>query len=175
MREASGLARSVGSSFLPEVERVEGGRQIHVAVGDSEFLAEGLEPLQSRLAQLALESPVAATVKDAASDEAVLVNPAAIALLIGASAGGHGQETWDIEPGCRIDQFRWRDKEPMAVGREVAAVPARVAPADPGRLLAELLADPFVQRRYFLDESAVSREFSHHRLFFRILSISSKV
>jgi len=116
-----------------------------MAVGDLELLTKVFEAFQGRLAQLILEDGIPPTVEDPAADEAVLVNPAAVVLLIGAPAAGHRQEPLHVEFRGQVDQFRRRDEETMAIGGEIAAGPTCVARTDPSGLFAKLLRDPVVQ------------------------------
>lgn len=105
----------------------------------------------------------------------MLVDRAVLALLVRTSAGGRRLQRSRIEPRGQVDQLGRRDEEPVVVSLEIAAGPARLAATGASRVLPELCIDPVVEGRYFLDESAASLGFSHHRLFFLILSISSKL
>lgn len=144
-------------------------------VGDAVPFTDCLEPSQDRLAQMALKIRLAVAAEDPTRGEAVLVDRAVFALLVRTSAGGHRLQCSRLELRGQVDQLGWRDEEPVVVSLEIATGPARLAAAGTSRVPPKLGVDPIIEDRYFLDESAASLGSSHHRLFFLILSISSKL
>ena len=154
-------------------ERRQGLRQIGVPVGDLEPFADGLESLQGGFGQFALEVTVSAAAEDPTACEAMSVHAAFRPVLIGTLPGIHLREARGVQFRSQVDQLRRRDEEEVVVADEVAAVAARLALSGPIGVLPELGLDPVVERRYFVEESAVSCGFSHHRLFLLIRSIFS--
>ncbi len=153
-------------------EVAEGCWQILVAVGDLEPLAYRLEALHDCLAQLALERGVAFAAEDPAGRKAMLVYRATPVLLIRASPAGRPLQSRHAKSGRQVHQLWRRDEEPVVVGGEIAARPTRLAPSCAVRVLSQLRIEPLVEIGYFRKDSAVSFGCSHHRVFFRILSIS---
>ena len=101
------------------------------------------------------------------------VYTAPCSLLIRASSRRHRFELGHVELGRQVDQLGWCHEQQMIVPDEVTTGAAGVAlPGGLGVFL-DLGLDPFVQGRYFCEESAVSLWFSHHRLFLLIRSILS--
>ena len=149
--------------------------KVLVAVRQAGLFTDRLEFSQRRLAQFALEVRVACAAEDPTAREAVLVNRAPTVLLIRTPTGGHLSKCIGPQPGGQVDQLRRRDEEPVVVGREIAAGAAGVASSRSTVRPLDLRVDPAIELRHLLDHSAVSVGFSHHRLFFRIRSISSHV
>ena len=82
-REVHQPARSAGQDSaadrqVPELKAGQRRREILIAVGDPELLAEGLEPSQGLLAQFALEIRIAVTAEDPTRREPMLVDRAAV-------------------------------------------------------------------------------------------------